>query len=473
MTFTRTLVLHGLAAACLALPALEVRAAGPGRKACDLDAASGDVVSQVANARSVTLDATTSTGLANWDVRWWNKHRVWITFSAENRADVPAHLLPQVLLDARPDGGAASVMLGPPLTLAPHAHVDDRLSIYVPDDSRTLGVRLLGAALGGSVAASFSLECSDARFEVGERALAVAPLMDEAVRTYFNGLVDSLSDARGAYNEFRKLGSGAQDGGDVIWTLRALMQAVHDTHGYAVGPGEPPPARRAVVSRASEFEMRPDGTAVVRLHGVDTDADAPATAWAVALHEGVAGLARQHPRAWIVDLRDHDAESPWPAFAGLSALLDGPAIGAFVTRAGTQPWIADRGVARVAGGPALVDVQAEPEPPFTGPVAVLIGPGTRNGGEDLAVAFHGRAHTRFFGAPTAGFPTAGVTVHQLSDGSLLGVLEARAVDRTGVVQRQPIEPDGPVSDAERGVPPSQALQDWLADERSRMGAGHP
>ncbi len=468
MKLPRSIVLAGLAAF-----ALDAGAAGAGRAACALHPASGEVVSQSADALSVTIDAAHPAALANWDVRWWNKHRVWVTLAVDNRADAPAHVLPQLLLDARRDGNAAFVLLGPPLTLEPHAHATDRLSFYVPDDSRTLGLRLLGGSLAGSVTATFSQECSDARYDVGDRSSAVAPLLDEALRTWFNGFVDPLGDPRAAYDESRKLGSGAQDGADVIWTLRALMQSQHDVHGFAVGPGEAPPPRRAIVTRAPEFEWRADGTAVVRLHGVDTEADAAAAAWATELHEGVAALAARHPRAWIVDLRDHDAESPWPAFAGLSALLDGPAVGAFTSRAGTQPWIADRGVARVAGGPALVDVQAAPEPSFRGPLAVLIGIGTRNGGEDLAVAFHGRAHTRFFGSPTAGFPTAGVTVHQLSDGSLLGVLETRAADRTGVVSRQPIEPDDLMSEAERGLTMPQAVQAWLDDERAHLGDARP
>jgi C-terminal processing protease CtpA/Prc len=149
----------------------------------------------------------------------------------------------------------------------------------------------------------------------------------------------------------------------------------------------------------------------------------------------------------------------------MSTLLGGPAIGATVSRRETQDWISDRGVSRVAGGPALMDVQASPEPPFTGPVAVLLGPGTRNAGEDLAVAFRGRPHTRFFGTSTAGFPTEGVVVHRLSDGSLLGVLETRAADRKGVVQRMPIEPDDALKDD--SVPVMQAVQDWLSAERER------
>jgi hypothetical protein len=471
MKLKRALVLHGLFAAALSLPPTPALAA-PERAACALHAASDDVPSQVADALSATLDAAHPTALANWDVRWWQRHRVWIALEAVNRGDASVHVLPQMLVDARADGGATSVMVGPPITLAPHARAGDRLSIYVPDDARTLGVRMLGAGLADSVAVSFSTECSDTRFDVGVMAPAVGPLFEEEMRVYFNGFVDPLTDPRASLEEVRKLASGAQDSADVAWALRGLMQSVHDVHGYIVGPGEAPPARRAIVTRAPECVLRQDGTAVVRLHPVDTDAEAGALAWATTLHDGVAALAARHPRAWIVDLRDHDADTPWAAFAGLSSLLGGPAVGSYVSRHEAQDWIADRGVARIAGGPARVDVQAVPEPPFRGPVAVLIGPNTRNAGEDLVVAFRGRTSTRFFGSATAGFPFSGVREHRLSDGSVLGVLETRAADRTGVVHRQPIEPDSALApDAAVEALPQEAV-DWVLDERGRSGASH-
>ena len=444
------------------LATIVAHAAGPARAPCTLHPAA-DVPSQSADARSASLDAAHPVAQVNWDVRWQQRHRVWITLLADNRADVPAHVLPQMLLDARVDGGASGVLLGPPLTIEPHARVTDRLSVYVPDDAKTLGVRLLGATLAGTVAASFSLECSDARFDIGERSAAIAPLMDEALRTYFNNFVDPLTDPHASYETARALSSGAQEAGDVAWTLRGVMQAVHDTHGFAALPGAASPARRMPVTRAPEVDIESDGTAVVRLHALDTSGEAEALQWATQLHDGVAALAAHHPRAWILDLRDHDAESPWPAFAALSALIEGPAIGGWVSRHETQDWIADRGVSRVAGGPALVDVQAAPEPPIGAPLAVLIGPGTRNAGEDLAVALHGRPRTRFFGTATAGFPTEGVVVHRLSDGSTLGVLETRAADRKGVVQRVPIEPDDVLRDD--SVPLAQAVRAWLSQER--------
>jgi len=439
-------------------------AAAAVRSPCVPRPASDGVSSQAADALSASLDAAHPAALANWDAGRWQRHRVWIALEASNRGEAPAVVLPQMVVDARADGTAASVLLGVPLRVGPHEHATQRLAIYVPDDAKTLGVRTLAAEPVQPVGVAFALECSDARFDVGEFAPSVAPGLDEAVKTWFNDFADPLSDPGAALDTVRVLASGAQDASDVVWTLRGLMQTVHDGHGFAVGPGEAVPARRTLVTRAPQFELRADGIAVVVLHALDTRADAAALAWAAALHDGVAGLAARHPRAWIVDLRDHDADSPWPALAGLSTLLDGPAVGAYVGRHDRQDWIVERGAARIAGQPAQVDLQPPPEPDFRGPVAVLIGPNTRNAGEDVTVAFHGRPHTRFFGAPTAGFPVSGVRVHRLTDGTNLGILEVRAADRTGEVYRQAIEPDTPLTgEIPLDVVPGPVL-DWLAGE---------
>ncbi len=466
MTPQRPLVLNCLAL-CAALAA-SAPAVAAVRAACTPHPAGGDVPSQAADALSLALDAAHPVALANWDVRWWQRHRVWIALEARNDGDATARVLPQMLVDARPDGGAATLLSGLPLALAPHARATQRLAVYVPDDAKTLGVRVLAGAPVQPVAVAFALECSDARFATGELAPSVTRLLDEALMTYFTGFVDPLPDPNAALETARMLASGAQDGVDVLWTLRGVMQSVRDDHGYIVGPDEPPPVRRAPATRPSEFELRADGTAVVRLHALDTGAPGAAQAWAGALHDGVAALAARHPLAWIVDLRDHDADSPWPAFAGLSTLLDGPAVGAFVDRRGTQPWIVERGSARIAGGPAQVDLESPPEPSLRAAVAVLTGPGTRDAGEDLAVAFRGRANTRFFGAPTAGFPTLGVRAHRLADGSTLGVLETRDADRTGTVHRLGVEPDVPAAaDATPEAVLRQAV-DWALAERGAV-----
>jgi hypothetical protein len=454
------------AIAALLLAASAGAVAGASRSPCTPKPVSDEPKSQAPDALSVHVDAARPLALANWDVNWWQRRRVWITLAARNEGDAPTQVLPQMVVDARPDGGATMALFGLPLALPAHGRATQRLAIYVPDDARTLGVRTLVATPAQPVAVSFTLECSDSRYDPGEFAPAVAPLLDEAMKTWFNGLVDPLSDPNATVDLARRLSSGAQEPADVAWTMRGLMQAVHDDHGFYALAGEALPARPALVTRAPELELRGDGTAVLRLHAVDTTSAAAALAWATSLHEGIAAVAARHPRGWIVDLRDHDGQSPWPSLAALSTLLDGPAVGHFASRRGTQEWIVERGAARIAGGPALVDTQPPPEPDFRGPVALLIGRGTRDAGEDVAVAFRGRPNTRFFGAPTAGFPQQGVQPHRLADGSTLGVLEVRAADRTGVVQREPIEPDTPLHD-DAAAPLPQAVLDWLYESAGR------
>ena len=454
------------AAIALLLAASTSVAASATRSACTPKPASDEPKSQVADARSAHVDAAQPLALANWDAGWWQRHRVWITLSATNEGDTPTQVLPQMVVDARPDGGAAVALYGLPLALPAHGHATQRLAIYVPDDSRTLGVRTLVATPAQPVALSFALECSDSRYDPGEFAPAVASLLDESMKTYFNGLVDPLSDPNAAVETVRQLASGSQDAGDVAWTMRGLMQAVHDDHGFFALPGEALPARRALVTRAPDLELRPDGTAVLRLHAVDTTSPADALAWATSLHDGIAAVAARHPRGWVIDLRDHDGDSPYPSLAALSTLLGGPAVGSFTTRQGKQEWIVERGAVRIAGGSALVDTQPPPEPDYRGPVALLLGPGTRDAGEDVAVALRGRPRTRSFGKPTAGFPLQGVQAHRLSDGSTLGVLETRAADRGGVVHRVSLEPETLLHE-DATAPLPQEVLDWLYDAGGR------
>jgi hypothetical protein len=454
------------AATALLLAASPAFAASAARSACTPRPASDELKSQVADALSVRVDAARPIALANWDVNWWQRRRVWITLAASNDGDAATQVLPQMVVDARPDGGAQMALFGLPLALPAHGRATQRMAVWVPEDAKTLGVRTLVATPAQPVAVSFTLECSDSRYDAGEFSPAVAAQLDEALKTYFNGLVDPLSDPNAAVEVARRLSSGAQDAGDVAWTMRGLMQAVHDDHGFYALPGEALPAPRALVTRAPDLELRADGTAVLRLHAVDTPSTAAALAWATSLHEGIAAVAARHPRGWIIDLRDHDGDSPWPSLAALSTLLGGPAVGNFTTRQGKQEWIVERGSARIAGGAALVDTQPPPEPDYRGPVALLVGSGTRDAGEDVAVAFRGRPNTRSFGTPTAGFPLQGVQWHRMADGSTLGVLETRAADRAGVVHREPLEPDTRLHD-DAAAPLPQPAIDWLYEAGAR------
>lgn len=71
---------------------------------------------------------------------------------------------------------------------------------------------------------------------------------------------------------------------------------------------------------------------------------------------------------------------------------------------------------------------------------MIIGSGTVSAGEAVAIAFRGRAQTRFFGSPTAGATNA-PQVFRLSDGAVLWFGVMYEVDRNGRAYKGPIRPD--------------------------------
>lgn len=444
------------------------------RAACTPRAAPGDVASDQADARGAAVTSARPVGLANWDVRPWQRHRLWITVTAANRGDAPTSVLPEIVVDLRRDGSSAHSLVGDPLVLAPHAGAATRMTMYVPDDSKTLGLRLhgpVGAPAGIDVAATFAAECSESRFDLGEMPKSAAALLDEALALYANDVADPLPNGRQAFDDVRLMATGAQDSGDVAWAMRGMMTAIGDDHSTMLPPGPQPAPAAPAAPRAPSVDRRPDGTAVLQLFAVDLHSDAERLAWARDLHERIAAVAATRPRAWIVDLREHQGRDMWAPLAALSGLLDGPSVGAFVTRQGREEWIVDRGAARIAGGAAMVDLELPPEPPFTGPIAVLLSEHTTNVGELVAVAFEGRARTRFFGAPTKGFPDSGVHAHALSDGSTLRVLDTRDADRNGVVYRESVTPDEPLDASVHTDAIPQAAVDWVRDQHAGSGAG--
>ncbi|MFD5463058.1 S41 family peptidase [Kitasatospora sp. NPDC127059] len=143
---------------------------------------------------------------------------------------------------------------------------------------------------------------------------------------------------------------------------------------------------------------------------------------------------------WIVDLRDDRGGSLWPMLAVLGPVLgDGP-VGGFVDADGNRStWSIQHGNAYADGEP-VGWTDGEPLARSAPPVAVLISHRTGSSGEAVAVAFRGRADTRFFGEPTYGVPT-GNGVYHLSDGAALVLTTADDVDRAGRTYNGPIRPD--------------------------------
>lgn len=213
-------------------------------------------------------------------------------------------------------------------------------------------------------------------------------------------------------------------------------------------------ARFEVVLTAAPIERMPlpegrmleDGIGYLALfaHGDPDAAQAYIEAAQMAIRDGLAAGAR----GWVVDLRRDRGGNMWPMLTGIGALLGDGLLGAFVDADDSRTlWLHRQGVTfyqqQTDPEPVAFMRAADPVPTLDvnrTPVAVLTSEWTDSSGEMTLIAFLGRPNTRTFGAPTGGDIT-GVATHELEDGSLLGIAEGVAADRTGRAYFESIQPD--------------------------------
>lgn len=149
---------------------------------------------------------------------------------------------------------------------------------------------------------------------------------------------------------------------------------------------------------------------------------------------------------WVVDLRGNGGGNMWPMLRGLHSLLRSQVqgtetVGMFISGRTPLLWQVDVTGVLQNGQPA-----ADPTLPVHtlrhvgAPVAVLVGPRTASSGEATMLAFRGRAHSRSFGQPTAGFSTGNRPV-QLDDGSMFLLTANLMADRAGNGDGARLAPD--------------------------------
>ena len=148
----------------------------------------------------------------------------------------------------------------------------------------------------------------------------------------------------------------------------------------------------------------------------------------------------------------------WPMYAGVGPLVgdsllsrtfvDGRETGRAVY-AGGAAFAVEHGVRQEAARATRPHRLRHPD----APVAVLIDGGTGSSGEAVALAFRTRPHTRFFGAPTAGYTTANRGV-ALTDDVNLVVTTDPMTDADGRAYDGPLAPDEAVPMPARWWPSS-------------------
>jgi hypothetical protein len=460
---------------------VQVAAPAPAPDASELSC----VPAATADVREVPPTTAGAQALAvhTWDATPLRRHRVWATVTATNDGDEPMTVYPIREIDAGSDVAARSMRSLAGVRLEPHGSGVMTFSFYVPQAAHAVAIHvwrlaaqdslayvapdrdgmradIARAGAGGGVHVTWAARCSAATFAPGEVPEPAHALLVEAMQLYAQRALVPPADPERALRDVLREATGAQRAQDLVEVIRYQMFLLHDRHSYFYPPGDVGAFYASLKPRAPEVQMRPDGIAVLRLFTVGSPSQDELVAYARGLRAGIADVAARHPRAWIVDLRGHGGGNMWAGLAGITSLLHGPKVGAFVNRAGTTTWVAERGEAGLEGN-AIVDTQQPAEEPFDGPVAVLIGPGTASSGEAIAVAFEGRPRTRVFGAPTMGDTNNGVATHVLSDGTVFGIAESRNADRTGHVREGAILPDVATDTPADDPAPPQAAIEWL------------
>jgi carboxyl-terminal processing protease len=239
--------------------------------------------------------------------------------------------------------------------------------------------------------------------------------------------------------EVAELARGASASAEVYPAIRVLLSRLGDHHSvflppqattaFRTGGAENPPATAHALGNGIGY------IAVFTYGGIEsTAAQNYYEAAQASLFASLGGASC----GWIVDLRANGGGNMYPMLAGLKPLLGDTNLGSFMSPGGVRsPWRAtydDTSDAMTAPAPR------ELAPLESAYVAVLTGPRTASSGEAVTISFRGRARTRSFGAPTAGFSTANETF-ALPDGAMIVLTTAIEADRTGREYGDKVDPD--------------------------------
>jgi C-terminal processing protease CtpA/Prc len=188
----------------------------------------------------------------------------------------------------------------------------------------------------------------------------------------------------------------------------------------------------------------------------------------------IAELDSAQPSGWVVDLRGNVGGNMWPMLAGIGPVLgESLNLGGFLDISGAiATWSYHDGIAGLSiNGNESAQTGPLPGKPYrlraTPAVAVLVDSATGSSGEAVAIAFRGRARTRFFGGRTGGFSTVN-QFFALADGAILNITVGVDIDRSGKVYLDGVSPDellhGGAAISSEKDPVVQAAINWLRQQ---------
>jgi len=270
----------------------------------------------------------------------------------------------------------------------------------------------------------------------------------DAALAYLNNAIDIMQ--RGSINKYQvdwpslraraiEKAAGAQEPAETYSAIVFALGELGDRHSTLVDPeGHESAPAGAKALQGGEMRAQIVGADIAWILLPNTYSVGSSVSWQDQAQRLVADVDRASPCGWIVDLRRNPGGNMWPMIAAIGPLLGEGEIGSFITADSVRTtWFYS-----AVGEAGLVNsgqriVLSRVLTPYalrhaTPPVAIITGPNTASSGEAVAVAFHGRSITRFFGEPTYGVPTANA-LFSLGDGAALNLTVGMDVDRNGVV----------------------------------------
>lgn len=371
-------------------------------------------------------------------------------------------------------------------------------SIYVPEDASSVYWIVSGSSYQAENASlairNAQAFVSEARYQPGEMCAPCRQYLDEAIeRVGKEFLFADRLQLQDLAKALRIAATGAQDIAEMDGTMKELSRKINEAtiaagmlpHGlfqskteFAANVSKMPPggaqqqASGPTAPPLFDARLLEKRIGYIRLRSFLQSEPAQGSAYAHALSEAVAGLHQQGADQWVLDLREHGGGTLFPAIAALRPLLGNGAVGHFIDANGKPhtPWLWG-----APGGPGETEDAASgaKNPAFDGErqaIAVLLGPKTASSGEMLAIAFHGRANSRSFGAPSAGFTSV---VSGMPDryGNFFGFVSAYAADRNGQRIFPKVVPDVAAGNGEAPGQPDPALgaaTQWLGEMRATI-----
>lgn len=297
----------------------------------------------------------------------------------------------------------------------------------------------------------------------GDKVEAPDILLEQALDAMDSGVHASTDQWRDARTQAASLAGRPRD--DTFYReLQRLAQVAGGQHSFVAAPGAGTPGGGSPLPEAAES----DGIGLLVLPGFFSWDDAARDSFVQHGQSSLQAADRGVSCGWILDLRDHSGGSPYSIIGAAAPLISDGDVLAFAYPGGRVDRVRIQGndvlysdgtgngeyeLVHAGTGTARAAVDKTSRP-----LAVLQDRSTVSAGESVIIALRGQENVRTFGTRTRGFTTLN-HLHQLDDGTVLGISSAWAVDRTGRQYRSGLDPDIAVSGRAY-----EAAEAWLRSE---------